>query len=420
MRLKAFLLALSLTIPAFLYTNCTVPATDSLEEMSSAALKGEFAYDARADQIAYMSCDLSPDVDERTYWNFRVGAYRTGGLRIKPNFFENLPDSRFNTEQERIDYVSTSAKSTNSKLQVSIIGDLQRQWTVAYDGTAYNGREFHQFFPQLGVPELTQSLYKNYSVANDADARLRYLRNNRPWGEHFEGTIRVSTDYSSAEYVRRGFTTPLPAAGTFLLALTYSNGLSSSFSARSPYDFLEQGVAPPAGKSREKNVYGRGFRMSFGIPSGSAQAQYMVMSNVREESLLEDGSESPADTAIVQWSCPASYQLQIVQADDNTASANALCPIHTDDFSSANAYANDLKIIRNSLRVEDWYVHLSATKKCVVPKYNGGTSTCYGPKSAGATKRIVEYDLSKACRFDGGNVATNPDCSHFVSICVRP
>ncbi len=420
MRLKAFLLALSLTIPAFLYTNCTVPATSSLEEMSSAALKGEFAYDARPDQLAYMSCDLAPDSDERTFWTFRVGAYRSGGIRIKANFFEDLQDTRFNTEQERLDYIAASAKSANTKMQVSIIGDLKRQWTVAYDGAAFAGREFSQFFPQLGLPEVSQSLYKNYNMVNDTEARLRYLRNNRPWGERFEGTIRVSSDYSSAEYVRRGFGTPLPDAGMFLLALTYANSLSSSFSARSPYDFLEPGATPPPGKSRDLNVYGKGIRMSFGIPAGSVQNQYYTISSAREESLLNDGTESPSETAIVNWSCPSTLQLQIVQVDDNFATATPICPIQPDDYSAANPYANDLRIIRNSLRVEDWYVYLSANKRCVVPKYNGGSSTCYGPKSAGTTKRVVEYNLSNTCRFDGGSAANNPDCSHFVSICVRP
>src|ERR1035437_9032143 len=90
LKLRHFFLAAGILFLA-LYQNCAQdPATDSLNSASSYEEGLPFAYDAKIDTLAYMSCSemAAGSYDPRAYFSFRAVAYNsaTGGLGMTPAF----------------------------------------------------------------------------------------------------------------------------------------------------------------------------------------------------------------------------------------------------------------------------------------------------------------------------------------------
>ena len=409
MKKNVLAIAIALLVPAFLYTNCTVPYAGDNEDVSSLAEKGEFAYDATLDQVAYMSCDLDDVYDSVTYFTFRAGAYRNGGLKFQDGFFDNI-DSKLNTDEERISYITNSLKNTKTGLQVALHLSTDFQSVFTRSGSATLGQDYGEIFPELGPQAITEPLF--YLPAGE---RLRYLRNGFAKGDLFEADLQINSSYSIAESLREGLvgrSVFLP--GQLFLGLTYAGDVNGGFAARSPVDFFTEEEQQNSTQTARNSVYGRGLFFELNRPQRATAANFptYVISGVNERNLLNINDSSGLGT----WTCDAKMQFQIVRPDDNLqANGTLLCPTHADDLA---AYP-ELATIRNSLRVEDWYVHIDANKRCIVPKRNAG-SGCYGKADfASSTPRLIEYDLTKTCRPDGGNDAANKACSHFASICVR-
>jgi hypothetical protein len=215
-----------------------------------------------------------------------------------------------------------------------------------------------------------------------------------------------------------------------LLAVTYTDRGSTSNTltdARSPSSVASrlnidggttttttstggQTVAPtPTGGT---SVYGRGYNLAFRIPEKNAHFDKsgthitsafpaMALSSVTETSMLK-GYVVPD---IGTWTCPDSMRFRIVLADDTSTVG---CETKPDDYGSFP----DLRIVRNTLKVEDWYVDMA--RKCIVPKKPQNGASCYG------NQRYVEYDLTKTCHLGlTNNGPTLRSCVGFASVCYR-
>lgn len=399
MKKNVIWLLLLMAIPGLLYTNCTVAYEPPEDELASLSSVGEFAYDSQLDQVAFMSCaDLGGLYDTSTYFTFRGGAYRTGGIKLADNYFSSISPV-VTTVDDKIGYLTQTEANTNTQLQLALrpLTDFQ---SVYGSGSAAAGRDFSLILDPLGTPEMVEPL-----IGLGFGQRIRYMRDGTFEGKRFEGSIQMSDKAENLRASIMGRNSAIP--GKLFLGLTYTNPNINATHARSPVDFLEEGQTT-ATISDKNTAYGKGLQIDLAAPPGaySGYPDY-TMSQVREFDLLNRTSGN------VNWICPDTLKFKIVRNDSSNVN-EAICSTDADpDY----AVGSDMWRVRQSLRTEDWYV--DPTRRCVVPKKVLSTD-CYGSDFS----RKVQYNISTQCRFDGGNPQnTDPNqqaCSHWVSICYRP
>jgi hypothetical protein len=123
-----------------------------------------------------------------------------------------------------------------------------------------------------------------------------------------------------------------------------------------------------------------------------------------------DLSTGAAVTGSAVWTCPSKFQFRIVRREDvNAIGAN--CTMAPDPAMPSA----DLLLVRNTLKVEDWYVDM--THKCIIPKQTFAQSgqSCYGQSTS------IAYTMGDACDPDGpitSGSATSPTCVAFASVCT--
>ena len=120
------------------------------------------------------------------------------------------------------------------------------------------------------------------------------------------------------------------------------------------------------------------------------------------------------------WTCDPAMQFRILRNNLTSDLSLAGCNISVDNPSDAK-----LKIVRNSFKVEDWYVDM--TNRCLIPKKPGGG--CYSnsvgipantpPTVPGGTvypNDFLNYNIASAAFAPGSN---NNIFVEFGSICYR-
>lgn len=374
---------------ALAFQNCSEPSSDEGEEVkASTTEKTAFAYDAVFDTIGYMSCDdLQPgNFDASAYFTFRAGAYTSGGLRVKTDYF-NGKEKELTDDSGRITYVTSSSTNTKTQMQLAIRTLANFQGVFTHSGTAQPNVDYQMFMPELGTVDMTTPLIKNIP----SQQRIRYMRNGLVTGDRFEGSLHFGDSVELGDSLRQ----MLSAEG--MLALTYSN-LEGQLKteARSPADFFEGAPDP------KQAVYGKGLIVRFRQPTPPTGTVQGLISNyaLREatEINLEDRNNT---TNISAWSCPISLQFRIVRPEDLDI-PEARCNAAPDPAS----LSADLAIARRVLRVEDWYIDMA--NRCIVTKKYQGKG-CYG------SAQTVQYDLSKTCTPG----SSTEQCLHIASLCYR-
>lgn len=369
------------------FQNCSQPVpVDSEEALKLAAAKVDFGYEATIDQISYMSCAVSRPgtFDAGAYYSFRVGAYRTGGLRINDTF---RAANGKKPPEKQAELLSESPANTSTNIQFSIrqLANFQMMYTGT--GTAVRGQDYVNVLEPLGTLDLSDLL-----VRMDADSRVRYLRNGTVFGSRMEGSLYFTQNPTLAGSIR-----------TFLrndamLAQTYSHmaeGTTTDTLARSPRDTVPNSTANPYSQ-----VFGRGYKIKFAQPSigataSSANFPDVVLREISEQKL------TPLDTSSLStWTCPDTMRFRIVRPEDVRAN-RVVCTMAPDP----TIPTQDLSIIRNQLRVEDWYIDM--TNRCIVPKK--APATCYGSQVTS-----VQYDITQTCQEGTGDA-----CVSFASVCYR-
>lgn len=387
--MKRFVRAGFLVASALLLQNCTQPvANDGPSELEKLAEELPFSYDAKIDQIAHLSCsDLKQDQNlgfsQSAYFTIRAGAYRNGGLQLNDDFYSSVGRKPIDKQKE---VLSMSPANGGTVLQLSMRSRSGYQTLNTRTGTVVQGQDYSNMLAPLGIPEVSDLL-----VNLPQGSMVRHVRSGRAGGYRFEGDLIFTDNYQ----LWNDFKTKMNSS--FLLAMTYTHGGTGNdkdYSARAPSDF---GFST---EPRDRSVYGMGYELGFSVPAGrSTNYPYSVIQNVTEKSLQNRQVSG-------SWTCPASLQLRVVRAED-AGSALANCRKMVDPTNLSTAEKFRLDVIRNSFRVEDWYVDLA--NSCVISKR---PESCYGP-----TTTQVAYALSDPCTVTGE--AGKGHCMAYASICYR-
>lgn len=375
------------------FQNCSQPPlVDSESQLDTEASKVDFAYDSTIDQITYMSCAVSEvgTFDAGAYFSFRVGAYRNGGIRLNDGFRQK--EGRKPPEKQAT-LLGASPANSQTKVQLAIrkLDNFQVMYTSS--GSSVHGQDYVNIFEPLGTMDLSDLL-----VRTDPASRLRYLRNGTVFGSRFEGSLYFTKNPTLAGSIRTAL------RNDAFLAQTYAHSAPSQTGgpgtgdtlARSPRDVVEGSTA-----NQYTQVYGRGYNLKFAQPTDGTTPSAASFPNVilREVSELNLASSSDR-TGLSTWTCPENLRFKIVRPEDSRSGATT-CATAPDP----GVLTSDLSIVRNQLRVEDWYVDM--TNRCIVPKKS--VTTCYG---AGVTQ--VRYDITQTC-----TEGVDPACVSFASVCYR-
>lgn len=403
--------ALLVVSTLLLYQNCA-QAPDGTADGSSGATSEDyqnslpFAYDAKLDTLAYMSCsevnkDPGAAVMQRAYFTFRAGAYNTnsGGLALTSAYRSN---TSYYTPVERAQALATSAFNANTRLVFSmrLRSDLTRHWSLS-EGVGYSQMAF---LPPLNDPEIAGPL-----AASTAGRYLNYFpgsQDNRLM-EASLSLLKGDTNAMNARAFLSGAGTPL-----FLVAAYANSSDELESNLRQPLTYAsDQSTVVTTPTTR---AFGSGLQLSFGLPYNVGAGETRVLTNVTEYDL--SASPAPAVKA-ASWSCPTSYQFMIVRPEDVQANPN-LCFTGADqDVSGQPSLQSAQNAIRRVLPVSDWYVDMS--KNCVVPKNTG--DVCYG--SYGATAQVFKpLYYSASCTKNDSNPSSSTygyTCPHYVSVCIR-
>lgn len=380
----------AVSLSAALLSGCTSPAESSASDVVTTASKTlDFAYDTSVDQLTHMSCTNMPmssplPFNGSAYFTFRMGAYNSGGITLKDSFYSALKKFSFDSQAE---VLAGSAANTNTILQLAVRSRENRQAIKVRSGTtAVSGQDYFNMLGTLGASDISQTL-----VQNPANGRVKHIRNGSAGGYYLEGSLYFTQGAAVVQDVR-DFTQGIGSTGAGMLAVTYTNG--TDFNARSPADVTKGSTV-----NKQVVVYGRGYIPTFSQPAVSGLYTSYPRNTVTaiNESSLDGTTLSP----LPSWTCPATLQLRIVRLED-LGKAGANCVRQSDP----QVLTPELKLVRNTLRVEDWYVDLA--RRCMIPKHAG--AGCYGPITD------IKYSMGDACGTDG---AGNSNCVQYASTCYR-
>ena len=387
------------TCSLLLFQNCTAPTdVDSDSALASAAATIDFAYDAKINEIGYMSCSTmaAGTYDTSAYFSLRAGAYDNnavlglssdnGGLRATDAYLA-LEAKKPQTMQSALLTASPANSSTVMQLSIRHLGDLQN--IASSSSSPVANRDYFNMLDGLDVSGVSTSI-----VALGSGQRLKYLTNGTVQGTRFEGSLYFTDSETLAASIRNYL-----KGDTYALGLTFTDQSatnSSPTSARS-----SKTVWPTTSTANtSRDVYGRGYHLQFMQPTG-AQSAYdsTVLLSVSEQDFHTLTDRSAA------WNC-TDLAFKIIRPEDAAAQG---CNKHADPLVPSKL----LKIARNVLRYEDWYIDMD--NMCIVTK-KGGTG-CYGANT------YVQYDLSKACTpnpaSNNQNVAANFACLAMASVCYK-
>jgi hypothetical protein len=321
------------------------------------------------------------------YFTYRMGAYNQGGVTLTDDFYTSLKKFKFDQQAE---ILAASSANTGTVLQLAMRGRLDYQNLYLRSGAnAAANQDYWNMLTTLGSTETAQTL-----VNNPSGARVKYLRNGNPGGYRMEGSLYFSDNAAMVQATRDFLSGRSSTMG--LITMTYTNGTTK---ARSPSDVDDTSTA-----NASRVVYGRGYAPGFGlpdistVPGSSLNSSYPanVVTSLTETS-LEGKTLSPAPV----WLCPASLQLRIVRAAD-VGNAGTQCTRKSDPA----VLPAELKLLRNTLKVEDWYIDLA--NHCMIPKRAG--LDCYG------TRTDVAYTMGDACSTDANGFS---NCVQYASTCYR-
>jgi len=392
LRQLAFIAALSSFL---LYQNCSNDGqSDTFNSASSFAESLPFAYDAKVDTIAYMSCSEMQEgtYEPRAYFSFRAGAYSsaTGGLGLTTAF---RTATQYYTPTDRGNVLEQSNNNSNTLLNLSIRSRSNFQSLWATDQVTI-GHEIDDFLPEIAsTPDIAGPLasesvnqYINYFPGTESqrlmEASLRFV--------NFENVANETRNNLSGQ--------------TSILVVGYSKSADPlDPSLRTPNDFpLPTAPTPTPAPAVNSNTqaFGTGFQVGFGLPQGYQSGDHRVISTIGELDLTSNTNKTSA------WDCSTNYEFMVIRPED-LAQGLVACGVGVDRPANSTEQAA-LNAIRRVLRVEDWFV--DTTHHCIVPKHTG--DLCYGTGNTFGA-RSVQYGIAQCV--DSPTTA----CPHFVSVCIR-
>ena len=394
----------AVVLSGLVFQNCSNPATPNNASLASLGATINFPYDSQIDQIAYMSCNQmnSGTYDPSAYFSFRVGAYRTGsGVAVTPAFMSNKNVAGARTaDQAAILSQVPSTLGARPQLAVRAFSNFQIPFLVSATSSGTEGQDYTSFFISMDDPDFAMAV-----LTSQPGDGVRYLRTEMPQGARFESNISLNNSWATVTSLQNQVN-----AGSALLALTYV-GAAGKYQARAPADY---GLSTTATGT---SVFGRGYQLQFRQPLGSSGGYPIsTLSGVSEINLETRGL--PSRTGV--WTCDPAMQFRILRSNLTADLSQAGCSLSVD-----NPADTKLSIVRNSFRVEDWYVDM--VNHCLIPKKTG--AGCYNvttgipantpatpPGSSTYANDFLNYNIA-APAFPPGQ--KNNLFVEFGSICYR-
>jgi hypothetical protein len=379
-----------------MYQNCAEQPLESYDA-SSVAATAPFAYEAKIDHIAYMSCShMSGDYDQNAFFSFKAGAFNDdSGLRLSSKFI-SATRNLATADKAEVLKISSANKDVFLSMGVRPISMLQNVYGV---GTNYVGTFFGSLSASGIAMPLAQNTYVNKGVG--------YVNDFPALGVNpeFSDTIQLTATEADARNVRNDL-----IAGTSALAITYNKIGADSADALGPQ------------KSSNTSVYGVGYKMNFEKGFGyTSQGASMTFAdnfvngiNVAPIRVIKDNPDSTAsditEISLIDgqptgalWDCKKEWRFIVVKqlADVGT---KIFC--NDRNKSPTNAQQQELlTLLRKFLKQSDWEVDL--TNRCLIPKVT--THSCYG-----SSQLNVNYGAT------GGTCDSSlGSCPQYVSICKR-
>ena len=405
-----------------LFQNCTssVPFGDT-NYYSKLVSSSTFPYEVGFDQVAYLSCSEQGNIQSDGYgafFTFRMGAYKNLGIRITDEYRNSIEKV---TDETVISALQESLISSGTRLQFALrtLDNLQFMYVDGENNQeGLEGSDFQSFFSQMGSGDLSRLLW-----SLEPEKYLRnYISGHRALEYRFEGQV----NFMASQSMERGLRSFFGNRG--LITLTFANNGESQ--PLGPGSFLEmqqetdnEAINDPANDVRQ-NVFGMAVQPRFKQPNiswGGSPGPDMpprVMASITEY-IIDDRKEI---SDLRPWECSDDMQFMIVlpayasyqPLDDegNPIGERIIrCAMKPDPIDPDP----QLKIIRQSLFSEDWYVDLELS--CVVPKEGFVVEgTCYGINSNTQQTHRINYDtFSEECGFQSEQGL----CPHYASICYR-
>lgn len=373
--LKQFLfqsgLFIGLFIILFAFQNCAQELESNNSDLASLGEGLPFAFDAKMDHVAYMSCTPGAvGYEPNAFFSFKLGAYQSNsGLKFSDAFDAKTSQLSYDFLLEALE-ASPVNRSAQAQLGVRSISDYQQYYSTSDGFTVSN----------LLVP-LTDTRIVAALAPLSGGARANSFPNLG--AQKFEGRLNPLLNEISSQQMR----TTLQSGGG-ILALTYNQADKSAGYA----------LAPTANST--SSVYGSAMAISFAAAPTTGAAK--VLGSASERQLL-NGSATQGS-----WQCSTNFIYRVIRRVDLGTSSGSFCPNLTNgtepNLSSFNATQLDsYYAIRSVLPAQYW--DIDVVNKCAVLR-TGVSGSCYGSEAAGLG---IQY--SSTC--SGAN------CPNYVSVCKK-
>ena len=367
------------------FQNCgQAPEPTMMNSPSAFQASLPFAYRARLDTIAYMSCsEIKANVEKRAYFSFRAGAYdnqsfRPSGVSLTEEFVNK---TTYNNTEQRARALQSSVVNSGTQLNLSIRSrnNLQSPWK-GNKGQWALGYEVDPFLPPLDSSEVVGQLAGTGTQGSPTYGRwINYFRGSGS-KRLMEASLRQYEFENSASDLRQTLMGGGVTPGYLVVGYAPS------------YDPLEESLRVPA-SAPVNRAHGLGYEVFF-----EPALFYRAMSGLREVDLAT-GFQTNAP-----WDCNPAYRFQVVRPEDQAA-GRVTCFARPDTYTNATQQ-DAILTLRRVLRPEDWYI--DAINRCLIPKRTG--DYCYGALN-GASIQYNNFNCTV------NNLTTK--CPHYVSICVR-
>ena len=389
------------------FQNCTQPrAGEQSSEIEKAAETLPFQYESDLDTIGYMSCYIPKieQVDKQGFFTIRAGAYDAAGIKLADQYFTD----HYKRGPEWMSELLLNSKANSLTQPQLAIRPLSNMQNILTKGQSEYNVEYWNMLAPLGSTEMNKALIDqglDWQSLELTNRRLKFLRDGL-FGVRMEGSLYFMEGKTLETSVRNSF------SNNHLLTLTYSapteNG-SSPMAARGPAGLFDDAVKQ--GMSDARDVYGKGWKLTFSRPTGTTNDRHAsVLDSISERNLYKNDKSQ-----LGVWTCPQKLRLKIVK-EDNIGDPGANCVKKPDPL----VLEGELKWARNILRHEDWWLDLE--NGCAIPKK--GAQGCYGDKI------YIDYTFKEpnpsatpatvGCHYGEYNDhKDSPFCAAMVSVCYR-
>ncbi|MFN7906153.1 MAG: hypothetical protein ACK5P5_13315 [Pseudobdellovibrionaceae bacterium] len=433
-RVVSFFLASGIAL-SLLFQNCGKAGFESVQEETNLELnapsaatqdKGAngFAFDARLDQITYMSC---PNPQSATPangyflfkagayapWNFNGVSYGGGGMRMNQTFYgwamstlKPIYPSSTVTHQQVRKFISEDGRTQGAQLQFGI---LDREYI--------NVPPFQGYQAGTHIVDVTGSLTDerwSYGLLPDSGFTAGTFSRFFPLAPLDSGSI-IETQINAggplnAENIRLLTTKDNQSRanleGTGMISLTYKSLSGEGWKPRMP---------------SSTQAYGKGYQFSFSAAGSGTYHKSKIMTKVREYKTLTNVASYDENI----WSCDFNASgntfartFKVIERAHFIANPNLCPPENLASVMNDAVLRHEWMVVRRHLDPNFWDINVN--QGCAVPKKGAcGVNEALGFDSTAQKSPLTEYNENLDCFEDGSSYTGLKRCAQFISICIR-